>query len=183
MTVKQFFIVVLLDALICFCDIWLSFAMPPLTPPHSSFPSPHSPRTKYSTPYNTRPSSLIGRPENDASSSSSLSVKNNRNNQQQLQGATKPQQHQYPPRKAMPTSIIELLQYQGGLVNIPQAVLQQCIEPVMQALADLDAMALLHLEECSPDESGPRISDGYVTEELIISLFDCWISQAILIVE
>ena len=59
----------------------------------------------------------------------------------------------------MPTNIPELLQQQGCLARIPQPVLQQCLEPVMQSLQEMDAMALLHLE-ASPN--GPFIRQGYV---------------------
>ena len=54
-------------------------------------------------------------------------------------------------------SLSDLLKHQGGLDSIPQSILESCLEPVMQGLADMDAEALLELEH---SHSGPRIRDG-----------------------
>ncbi|GKY93594.1 hypothetical protein MPSEU_000326800 [Mayamaea pseudoterrestris] len=67
-------------------------------------------------------------------------------------------QHLMNHSSSMPTSIPELLQHQGGLEGIPQPILKHCLEPVMQALAEMDAMALLHLKEVS--HGGPCVGNG-----------------------
>lgn len=60
-------------------------------------------------------------------------------------------------RQQFPRTIPELLRHQGGLVSIPQPVLAQCLDPVMRALQELDAMALLNLQT---SDHGPCVANG-----------------------
>jgi hypothetical protein len=67
--------------------------------------------------------------------------------------------HQHPSGRNDPLGqmLPPMLRGKGGLANIPQAILRQNLQPVLNALGKLDAELLLDLELT---EHGPRLRDG-----------------------
>jgi hypothetical protein len=60
-------------------------------------------------------------------------------------------------------SLPDLLFHEGGLAGVPEALLEQCLEPVLQALTDLDGETLLDLKRRQDNHhNGPRLREGYV---------------------
>ena len=47
-----------------------------------------------------------------------------------------------------------------GLSNVPLEILQQCVEPVLKGLRQIDGEALLHLERTTEKEGGVRLDHG-----------------------